>query len=308
MPLFAILHVDFDGLHPDTCTVVAAPSKLAIAQHILESPERWEAVLLNTHPEGEDSRSLWQRIQAEALTPQSLLILIEQTSLDVEFGEMLRIQRIDVQCLPTLTLQSRWSNPLLHSTEMVSSPMGTTSLLTFRPQVAEDARFLLQTEEFQGYVESLLRQDIWQYSDLQSLNLITANLSTWVLPALAVPVQICNVELRAASSEGCTGKDSYQYCHIDLQVGRWEQPLEIAIANDFQRSGEQIYECMEDQWLNVGDALRKAIERCEVWVEPGFAAAQPSKLALELTCLISYLVEQLTSTETPAVETSTIGQ
>jgi hypothetical protein len=99
MPLFALLHIDFEGLHPSGCKVIAASSALAIAKNILEDPDRWQAVLIYTQPDDGDPYSLWQRIQTGTLTPEALLTLINRTSLDVDFGEMVRLYPLEIQCL-----------------------------------------------------------------------------------------------------------------------------------------------------------------------------------------------------------------
>lgn len=106
MPLFAILHADSEGIHSYSCTIVAASSEVAIAQHILENPDRWQALLQYAHLDDGDSRSIWYRIQADVVTPQALLTLINKTTLDVDFGEMLRIQPIEIHCLDNLVVKA----------------------------------------------------------------------------------------------------------------------------------------------------------------------------------------------------------
>ncbi|MBD2464896.1 hypothetical protein H6G89_28230 [Oscillatoria sp. FACHB-1407] len=107
MPLYAILHSDIEGLHEKSCTLVHAGSPVEIAQHMLAHPKQWQALLYQLYPDDGDSRSLWQRIQADKLTPETLLALINQTCCD-EPAEMVRIQPVQVQSLNQVKVETRW--------------------------------------------------------------------------------------------------------------------------------------------------------------------------------------------------------
>ena len=108
MPLFAILHCDSEGLHPGSCTLIAAPSLMAIAQHILDYSERWQPLLIHAQPADGDRRSVWQRMQADVLTPEALLALLNQTTLEADYAEMLRIESIEIQSLDAFQARTRW--------------------------------------------------------------------------------------------------------------------------------------------------------------------------------------------------------
>jgi hypothetical protein len=129
MPLYTIIHIDHEGIHPDSCTLIVAPTAIAIAENILENPDRWRAALLCAYVNDGDSRSLWQRLQSDSLTPQELLTLIDKTTLDAGFGEMLRIYPIEIESLDDFQVGTRWSNsetnksdqfPVLHNENMKS--------------------------------------------------------------------------------------------------------------------------------------------------------------------------------------------
>ncbi|WP_448286042.1 hypothetical protein [Phormidesmis priestleyi] len=221
MPLFAILHADYEGLHSSSCTIIAATSVLAIAQDILNNPDRWQAVLRYVYPDDEDSGSLWQRLQGDALTPQDLLTLINKTSLDVGFGEMLRIQLIEIACLDDLIINSRWSIQESGASNSAKADLGASQgnlLDSLRFQLVEDARSLLTTQGFQKYVQTLLSQDIWQYSNLAALNLITPDLSTWLLTSLGIPVKLSNSEIRENSPDRGELKNDYHYFHTIVRT------------------------------------------------------------------------------------------
>jgi len=107
MPLYAILHTDIEGLHDKSCTLVQADSLIEISQQMLAHPEQWQALLYHLYPDDGDSRSVWQRVQSDGLTPEALLALIDQTYSD-EPAEMVRIQPVQVQSLNQVKVEIRW--------------------------------------------------------------------------------------------------------------------------------------------------------------------------------------------------------
>ncbi|MBW4579632.1 MAG: hypothetical protein KME42_08680 [Tildeniella nuda ZEHNDER 1965/U140] len=112
MPLFAILRVDADHLHPGSCILIEADSLIAIAQDMLENPERWKILLETLYPDETDIRSLWQRLQTDALTPQALLRLINQTQVCDDWIQMVRIQPMKIQSLEELKIENIWAPSL----------------------------------------------------------------------------------------------------------------------------------------------------------------------------------------------------
>lgn len=109
MPLFAILRVDADQLHPGSCILIEAASLMAIAQAMLDQPDRWKILLETLYPDETDARSLWQRLQTDALTPQQLLRLINQTQIGDDWIQMVRIQPIKIRSLEELKIETIWT-------------------------------------------------------------------------------------------------------------------------------------------------------------------------------------------------------
>lgn len=107
MPLYAIVHIDCEGLHDHSCTLVEAASATEIAQQILAHPDRWKSLLYRLYPDDNDPCGLWHRIHNDELTPAALLALIEQTYPYDDWAQMLRIYPVQAQSLDQLQLASR---------------------------------------------------------------------------------------------------------------------------------------------------------------------------------------------------------
>lgn len=108
MPLFAILHVDTEGLHAHSCSLVEAQSKAEIAQHILTYPTVWQPLFEQVYT-SEDSRSLWERMQQGELTIERLINEINQTECYQDGMEQVRLAQVDVQALDQLQPRTRWT-------------------------------------------------------------------------------------------------------------------------------------------------------------------------------------------------------
>lgn len=312
MPLFAILHVDHEGIHPHSCTLIVASSAISIAENILENPDRWRAALLCAHADDGDSRSLWQLLQADSLTPQELLTLIDKTTLDAGFGEMLRIYPIEIESLDDFQVGTRWSN---FETSKSDQPSTTSkglatpvspvqdqqgellikkqgSLDELREKLLMDARSLLSTPEFQEYVQNLLKQNIWRYSELGSFQSVLADLSTWHMPLLGFPLKIRNIEETLGDMANEAQPNPLpQHLHLDIRFGLWHQNLKIPVYEENADSSEFNAGDLEQRWLMVGSSLKNTIERTGFLISPEVTPQQQSKLLLELTCLVSYIVE-----------------
>jgi len=251
MPLFAIRHVDGDGLHSSSCAVVVAPSATAIAQNILAQADHWHTTVLYTDPHDGDLRSIWQRIQAVSLEPEALIELINQTTLDTVCGEMLRISPIELGTLDSLQLNSRWNSSAAAGSLAMGSPHQNSHPLF--AQLAQDARSLLSTPEFQEYIENLLNQYIWKYSNLRSLRLITTDLSTWHLPSLESPLKISNIKkVQESSSNEYQPNALPQHLHIDICFGLWNQNLKIPMHEEdaaFSKTGA--YQRLREKALDL---------------------------------------------------------
>ena len=302
MPLFAILYIDFEGLHPSSCKVIAASSELAIAKNILEDPDRWCAVLLSAQPDDGDPRSIWRRIQTGMLTPETLLTLISRTSLDVDFGEMVRIYPLEIQSLNDVSFMRPGGEALSPAQDAGADSSGNlpNPLL---PQLAEDARSLLETQDFQKYVEALLKQNIWQVSNLRKMMLISPDISTWLLPFLEIPIKLSNIQIGKNSGRNESEAGGCRYFHGTLQIGLWSSNLEVPIhPEELPDFGESRIDTLEDRWLDVGDSLRRFIEVYGFTISPQLIAEQRPKLLLELTCLIAYTIERLIPRKTTSGE------
>ena len=297
MPLFAIIHVDGDGLHSSSCAVVVAPSAAAIAQDILAQPDHWHSTLLYACPNDGDPRSIWQRIQADSLEPEALIELINQTTLDTLSGEMLRIYPIEIGTLDSLQLNSRWSSSAAAGSLAMGSPSQNSHPLF--AQLAQDARSLLSTPEFREYIENLLNQNIWKYSELRSLRLVTSNLSNWHLPSLEFPLKISNIQkIQESSANKHQLNPLPQYLHINICFGLWQQSLKIPMYEEDVAFSEADADELEQRWIVVSTCLTNIIGQSEFLVSPEVAPQQQSKLILELTCLLSYIVELLVFKDT----------
>ena len=310
MPLYTILHIDHEGIHPDSCTLVAASSAIAIAQNILEDPDRWRAALLYAHADDGDSRSLWQRLQADSLTPQELLTLIDKTTLNACFGEMLRIYPMEIESLDDVQVGTRWSNSETKSVQLptVSERLATpispdqnqhekllikkqANLDELREKVSVDARSLLSTPEFQEYGRDLLNQNIWKYSELGSFQLSISDLSTWHLPSLGFPLEIRDIEIWENSADEDPLNPLPQYLYLGICLGLWHQSLKIPVYEGNTDFSEFDAGDLEQRWLIVGGFLKNTIERAGFLISPEITPQQQPKLVLELTCLVSYIVE-----------------
>lgn len=78
MPPFLITCLDDEGMYPSSFVVVEAPSRLAIAQHMLTEPARWEAFLWRAYEHQDPqavppARTLWELVSTQAVTPEALL-------------------------------------------------------------------------------------------------------------------------------------------------------------------------------------------------------------------------------------------
>lgn len=96
MPLFLITSVMDEGVYERNFQVVEAPSKVAIAQHMLNYPSRWGSYLNNAFPR--DWRDLSFNVGAlrectdkPDMTAERFLELIEMTDVDGDSGSQLRI-------------------------------------------------------------------------------------------------------------------------------------------------------------------------------------------------------------------------
>ncbi|MBW4694185.1 MAG: hypothetical protein KME27_20775 [Lyngbya sp. HA4199-MV5] len=348
MPLFAILHIDLQGLHRHSCTLVEAASLTEVAQHMLTNPDRWQAALEYSYPNDDDCRSLRIRIGADDLTPHDLLTLIGQTEPDQHLAEMLRIYPVEIQMLDQVQIKTRLldenASQIHSSGTLPAEPTPTTTteaspsqilsaytalqhqkrkeittqlqqvhdrfaqqlqavqqqeqkfvntqadlLNQLRHQLAIDARSLLLTPNFQDYLQVLLEQDIWRYSQLR-FQLPTSDLSNWLIPTLEFPVQLV-VQMNQPDEETV---DVNHCIEMTVGVGLWQQNLRIPTVtiNDENLNYPGAYDT-EQQWLTTGQHLKQSIESEPFGfvVSPNLSSTQHSQLIMELTCLLAYVTQ-----------------
>ncbi|BBD59004.1 hypothetical protein NIES2109_17830 [Nostoc sp. HK-01] len=104
MPLYLITSLFDEGINPSNFRVVEADSKLDIASHILSYPHQWERFLRSSFPRDwrhleSNVGSLWDCVQAQSMTSERLLELIDMTRVDGDSGTQLAIHEITVQFL-----------------------------------------------------------------------------------------------------------------------------------------------------------------------------------------------------------------
>jgi hypothetical protein len=212
---------------------------------------------------------------------------------------MLRIYPIEIQTLDSFQLNSRWSSSATAGSLAMGSPSHNSQPDTLFSQLAQDARSLLSTPEFQKYIENLLNQNIWKYSELRPLRLVTSNLSTWHLPSLEFPLKISNIQkIQENSANKHQLNPLLQYLHINICFGLWQQSLKIPTHEEDVDFSKSDADELEQRWLVVGTCLKDIIGQSEFLISPEVTPQQQSKLILELTCLLAYIVELLVFKDT----------
>ncbi|MBD3886609.1 hypothetical protein IFO70_33610 [Phormidium tenue FACHB-886] len=94
MPLFLVSSLYDEGISPNLVRLVEAEPQLAVAQHLLEQPERWDYFLY---------RAFGRELEGQTLTPAQLLERIEQTQVDGDSSAQLRITELAPQPLAAVS-------------------------------------------------------------------------------------------------------------------------------------------------------------------------------------------------------------
>ena len=107
MPLYLVTSLYDEGMYPSNFRVVEAPSELAVAEHMLSYPSQWCRFLERCYPRDwreprVSTKSLWDCIQDQTLTPEQLLELVSQTRVDGDSETQLAIHEITVESLSTV--------------------------------------------------------------------------------------------------------------------------------------------------------------------------------------------------------------
>ncbi|MGV0029404.1 hypothetical protein ACFE35_30870 [Phormidesmis priestleyi ANT.L61.2] len=92
--------------------------------------------------------------------------------------------------------------------------------------------------------------------------------------------------------------------HSNIQFGLWSSRLKIPVDGEYEGYSESDTDKLGGRWLDVGDALKKIIEVSGFWISPEISSEQQAGLLMELTCLLSYIIELFSSRNTTSVKTS----
>lgn len=101
MPLYLVTSLIDEGIYPSSFRVVEAPSKLALAEHMLSHSFQWRWFLERSYPRDWLGRSptvgsLWDCFQDQTLTLEQFLELINKTGVDGDSAAQLTIHEITV--------------------------------------------------------------------------------------------------------------------------------------------------------------------------------------------------------------------
>lgn len=104
MPLYLITSLIDEGIYSSSFRVVEVPSKLALAEHMLSHSFQWRWFLERSYPrdwlrQSTSVGSLWDCIQAQTLTPEQFLELINKTRVDGDSEAQLAIHEITIHQL-----------------------------------------------------------------------------------------------------------------------------------------------------------------------------------------------------------------
>jgi hypothetical protein len=94
MPLFLITSVCDEGVSPSTFRVVEAPSRLAIAQHMLDHVYEWERLLRPTKLWWELTCYPYKYGEPRGWSAADLLAEIDRTWVDGDSSNQLRIHEV----------------------------------------------------------------------------------------------------------------------------------------------------------------------------------------------------------------------
>jgi hypothetical protein len=94
MPLFLITSVCDEGVSPSNFRVVEAPSRLAIAQHILDHVYEWERLLRPTRLWWELTYYPYKYGEPRGWSAADLLTEIDKTWVDGDSSNQLRIHEV----------------------------------------------------------------------------------------------------------------------------------------------------------------------------------------------------------------------
>ncbi len=134
MPPFLITCLDDEGMYPSSFVVVEAPSPLAIAQHMLAAPARWEAFLWRAYEHQAPhtvppARTLWELVSTQAVTPEALLELLGQTRIDGDSTVQVHLWELTVQPLAAVETDP-WQRGLYRSATSREPPTSAAPTTT----------------------------------------------------------------------------------------------------------------------------------------------------------------------------------
>lgn len=104
---FLVTSVNDEGIYESSFVVVEAPSRVAIAQHMLDHPEQWEVFLRFAYKHAQPrsaqpAEEIWPMVTERSITAEELVVLLDQTLVDGDSEEQVRIGEITTQLLETV--------------------------------------------------------------------------------------------------------------------------------------------------------------------------------------------------------------
>jgi hypothetical protein len=288
---------------------------MAIAQHILDHPAPWRPLLTDAQPADGDRRSVWHRMQADVLTPEALLALLNQTTLEADYAEMLRIESIEIQSLDAFQARTRWVGSEDETPTAVADVNATTKfamgqglaahlqqqlaeqmqgiqhqklaftnaevnfLSHLRLLLAADARLLLQGPDFAAFVRSMCDRIATQEIEFPGSFDVAPSPADWQLHRLSTPLELHILE----TIESDPGESAANSVHLRVKLGTWQQTLTIptlptssSVDSDDQITGRV------QQWRQIRNQLQTTMAQLPI--------APYSQVELEeLACLLTYI-------------------
>lgn len=214
-----------------------------------------------------------QQIQQQAA--QLLPALLEQDG--VRFDRLLaqeNSQQLFGQLQP-MEQPLRQHVQAMQAQELAFAQAQAALLDQLRPYLSADARSLLLTSHFHAFTRSLRKQ--------ARLNLTPAP-TKWVLPSLAVPLQIHSLETTTQVAIEEAQASTVFALQLQVGLGQWQPlvTLSTAIAHYTATTRYRTVEAIE-QWQEANQQLQPTLQQLPI------ARSRQAKLAQELAVVFAYV-------------------